>query len=140
MNTEFLNDINWLAVLVAGIAYWMLGALWYSLLFKNKWLEYTKINPNDPEAKKGAGVMFGGSLVMMIVTAIGLAIIVNRLELTACWMSGLKLGAITGLLFGSTAISISYLYEKRPFGLYLINCGYTVLGNIIAAIIICCWQ
>ncbi|MGF2413538.1 MAG: DUF1761 domain-containing protein, partial [Ferruginibacter sp.] len=128
MNTEFLNDINWLAVLVAGIAYWMLGALWYSLLFKNKWLEYTKINPNDPEAKKGAGVMFGGSLVMMIVTAIGLAIIVNRLELTACWMSGLKLGAITGLLFGSTAISISYLYEKRPFGLYLINCGYTVLG------------
>ena len=140
MNTEFLNDINWLAVLVAGIAYFLLGALWYSLLFKNKWLEYTKINPNDPEAKKGAGMAFGGSLIMMILTAIGLAIIVNRLELTACWMSGLKLGAITGLLFGATAISISYLYEKRPLGLYLINCGYTVAGNIIAAIIICCWQ
>ena len=141
MNTEFLNDINWLAVLVAAIAYWLLGALWYSkVLFAKKWLGYTKINPDDPEAKKGMGLMFGGSLVMMVLTSIGLAILISRLELTACWMSGLKLGAITGLLFGTTAISISYLYEKRPSGLYLINCGYTVLGNIIAAIIICCWQ
>jgi hypothetical protein len=39
MNTDFLKDINWLAVLVAGIAYWALGALWYSkILFSNKWL------------------------------------------------------------------------------------------------------
>jgi len=141
MNSEFLNNINWLAVLVAGIAYWALGALWYSkILFAKKWLEYTKINPNDPDAKKGMGIMFGGSLVMMVLIALGLAILVNRLDITACWMSGLKLGALTGLLFGTTAIAVSYLYEKRPAGLYLINCGYTVIGNIIAAIIICCWQ
>ena len=141
MNTDFLKDINWLAVLVAGIAYWALGALWYSkLLFSNKWLAYTKINPNDPDAKKGMGIMFGGSLVLMVLTATGLSILVHRMDITACWVSGLKIGAITGLLFGTTAISISYLYEKRPWGLYLINCGYTVLGNIIAAIIVCCWQ
>ncbi|GAB2815802.1 DUF1761 domain-containing protein [Ferruginibacter profundus] len=141
MNTEFLNDINWLAVLVAGIAYWALGAVWYSkILFAKKWLEYTKINPNDPEAKKGMGIMFGGSLVMMVLTATGLSILVHRMDITACWMSGVKIGAITGLLFGTTAIAVSYLYEKRPWGLYLINCGYTVLGNMIAAIIVCCWQ
>ena len=141
MNTDFLKVINWLAVLVAGIAYWALGALWYSkVLFANKWLLYTKINPNDPDAKKGMGIMFGGSLVLMVLTATGLSILVHRMDITACWMSGLKLGAITGLLFGSTAISVSYLYEKRPWGLYLINCGYTLVGNIIAAIIVCCWQ
>jgi len=141
MNTEFLKDINWLAVLAGGIAYWVLGALWYSkLLFSKKWLEHTKINPNDPDAKKGMGIMFGGSLVMMLLTATGLSILVHRMDITSCWMSGVKLGAITGLLFGTTAISISYLYEKRPAGLYLINCGYTVVGNIVAAIIVCCWQ
>lgn len=141
MNTDFLNEINWLAVLVAGIAYWAIGALWYSkILFANKWLEYTKINPNDPEAKKGMGIMFGGSLVMMILTAAGLAIIVNRMDLTGCWMSGIKLGAITGLLFACTAISINYFYEKKPAGLYLINGCYALVGHIVAAIIICCWQ
>ncbi len=141
MNTEFLKDINWLAVLAAGIAYWALGALWYSkILFANKWIAYTKVNPNDPDAKKGMGIMFGGSLVLMVLTATGLSILVHRMDITACWMSGVKLGAITGLLFGTTAIAVSYLYEKRPWGLYLINCGYTVIGNIIAAIIVCCWQ
>ncbi len=84
MNTEFLNNINWLAVLVAGIAYWVLGALWYSkVLFAKKWLEYTKIDPNNPDAKKGMGVIFGGSLVLMILTAAGLAILADRMELTA---------------------------------------------------------
>ena len=141
MNTEFLNHINWLAVLVAGLAYWVLGALWYSkLLFSKKWLELTKIDPNNPDAKKGMGIMFGGSLVLMILTAFGIAILVDRMELSTYWLSGVKLGIVTGLLFGSTSISISYLYEKRPAGLYLINCGYTLFGNIIAAIIICCWQ
>ena len=141
MNTSFLEGINWLAVIVAGLAYFGLGALWYSkILFSKKWLEYTKIDVNDPNAAKGMGVMFGGSLVMMIFTSVGLAILVNKMELTACWLSGLKLGLTTGLLVGTTAIAVSYLYEKRPTGLYLINCGYTVLGNIIAAIIICCWQ
>ncbi len=130
-----------MAVLVAGVAYFALGAVWYSkLLFSKKWIAYTKVDVNDPNAKKGMAVMMLGSLVMMILTAAALAIIVNRLELLNCWLTGVKLGSLTGLFFGTTAISISYLYEKRPVGLYFINCGYTLVGNIIAAIIVCCWQ
>jgi Protein of unknown function (DUF1761) len=140
MNTAFLDGINWLAVLVAGLAYFALGAVWYSFLFSKQWIKHSGVNPNAPDAKKGMGIMFGGSFVLMFLTALGIAIIANRLELTGCWMSGLKLGAITGLLLGTTAMSISYIYEKRPLGLYLINGGYTVAGNIIAAIIICCWR
>ena len=34
----------------------------------------------------------------------------------------------------------NYLYEKKPFGLWLINGAYTVLGHIIAAVIICVWR
>ncbi len=140
MNTSFLEGINWLAVLVAGLAYFALGAVWYSFLFSKLWIKYAGIDINAPDAKKGVGIMFGGSFVLMVLTAVGIAILVNRMELTACWVSGVKLGAVTGLLLGTTAMSISYIYEKRPLGLYLINGGYTLLGNIIAAVIICCWQ
>jgi Protein of unknown function (DUF1761) len=141
MNTSFLDGINWLAVLVGGLAYFALGSVWYSpVLFSKKWIKHAGININNPNAKKGMGVMFGGSFVLMVLTALGISILANRMEVTACWLSGLKLGSITGLLIGSTAISVSYLYEKRPIGLHLINGGYTLLGNIIAAIIICCWR
>jgi Protein of unknown function (DUF1761) len=140
MNTAFLDGINWLAVLVAGLAYFALGAIWYSFLFSKQWIKSSGVDVNNPKMKEGMAVTMGSSAVLMILTAVGIAILANKLELSACWMSGVKLGAVTGLLLGSTAISISYLYEKRPLGLYLINGGYTLLGNIIAATIICCWQ
>lgn len=140
MNTAFLDGINWLAVLVAGLAYFALGAIWYSFLFSKQWIKSSGVDVNNPKMKEGMAVTMGSSAILMILTAVGIAILANKLELSACWMSGVKLGAVTGLLLGSTAISISYLYEKRPLGLYLINGGYTLLGNIIAATIICCWQ
>lgn len=139
MDTLF-SDINWLAVLVAAIAYFALGALWYSkILFAPKWIAYTKVDPANPDATKGMAAIMLMSFVWMFITCIGLAILVSRIELVV-WQTGLKLGLLTGVCFGMAALSISYLYEKRPAGLHLINGGFTVLGNIIAAIIICCWN
>lgn len=139
MNTEIFNSINWLAVLTGGLAYFFLGALWYTGLFGKKWRSYNAALINDPNAKKGAALTMIISLVMMLVCAFGLALIVTRFDLSG-WMSGLKIGIITGVCFAATAIHISYVYEKRPLGLHLINGCYNIAGNIIAAIIICCWR
>ena len=139
MSTLF-KEINWIAVALAGLAYFMLGALWYSkVLFAKPWIRYLNIDVNNADAKKGMGLMFGGSFVMMFVQSLGIAIIASRLELEGGWMSGIKIGALTGLCFSSTTIGVNYLYEKKPLGLWLINAGYAVVGNIIAGIIICCW-
>lgn len=133
------TEVNWLAVLVAALSYFALGALWYSkALFATKWLEFTRIDAFNPDATKGMAALMFFSFLMMFVSCVGLTILRSRLDLEG-WMSGLKLGALTGLCFGITAISISYLYEKRPTGLHFINGGYTLLGNIIAGMIICSW-
>jgi hypothetical protein len=140
MDTSFLGNLNWLAVFCAALAYFALGALWYSkLMFAGKWLSLTNIDPKNPDASKGMAVIMTSSFLLMFITALGIAILQSKLLLTGGWMSGMKLGLLTGLFFGATAISISYLYEKRDPGLHLINGGYTVVGNIIAAIIICSW-
>ncbi len=141
MDTSIFSQINWLAVLCGALAFFMLGALWYSkLLFANKWIALTGVNANDPDAKKGMGAIMFASFVLMFIAATGIAILKAKMGLVDCWMSGIKLGTVTGLMFGATAISISYLYEKRPTGLHLINGAYTLVGHILAAIIICCWN
>ncbi len=88
--------------------------------------------------QKGMAPIMLMSFVWMFITCVGLAILHLKVDLHV-WQSGLKLGLLTGICFGVAAISISYLYEKRATGLHFINGGYTLLGNIIAAIIICCW-
>lgn len=134
--------LNWPAVAVAALAYFGLGALWYSkALFAKRWIADLKIDVNDPDAKKGMGMMFGGSLVMMFVQSLAIAIIAERLGIRgAGWMSGLKLGALTGSCFCAATVGVNYLYEKKPMSLFLINAGYAIVGNIIAAVIICSWE
>lgn len=139
MNTEVFQHINWLAVLVAGLAYFFLGALWYTVLFGKKWQSYNSALMNQPDAKKGSTGTMIISFILMLICAFGLSLIVTRLNLSG-WQVGLKLGILTGVFFGVTAISISYVYEKKPFGLHFINGLYTVVGNIIAAIIVSCWK
>ncbi|MBK7374658.1 MAG: DUF1761 domain-containing protein [Chitinophagaceae bacterium] len=92
--------LNWPAVAVAALAYFGLGALWYSkALFAKRWIADLKIDVNAPDAKKGMGMMFGGSLVMMFVQSLAIAIIAERLGIRgAGWMSGLKLGSPDRLL------------------------------------------
>ena len=139
---ENFDYLNWPAIAVAALAYFALGALWYSkILFAPRWIAYLKIDVNDPNAKKGMGVMFGGSLVLMFVQCLAIAILAERLHIHgAGWLNGLKLGAMTGSCFCAAAVGVNYLYEKKPLGLFLINAGYAIVGNIIAGIIICLWK
>lgn len=142
MITEVFKHINWIAVLVATIAYFMLGAIWYSFLFKNRWIAYQGITAEDmnkPDAKKGVGAIMFASFIMMLINVVGIAILAEYMGLQR-WQHGLHLGLLAGVCFACTSMAINMLYEKKPLGLFLINGGYQVLGNIIAAIIIVCWK
>lgn len=139
MNSALFSNINWLAVLVGGLAYFMLGAVWYSGLFGKAWIRLAGINMNDPNAKKGVAQIMMSSFVLMVVVSVGLGILITRIG-SSGWMTGLKVGLIAGICFSATAISISYLYEKRPLGLHLINGAYNILGCVLAGIIIAVWK
>ncbi len=139
MNTQFLSELNWLAIATGAIAWFLLGALWFSkLLFANAWIADTKVDVSDPDASKGMAKIMLSAFVFMFLTSFALSVLRYRLD-TEGWMGGLKTGLLTGVCFGMASISISYLFEKRPFRLHLINAGYTILGNIIAAIIVFSW-
>jgi hypothetical protein len=139
MNFTIFSQLNWPAVAVAGLAYFLLGAIWYSFLFKNAWVRASGVDMNAPDAKKGvAGVMIS-SLLLMIVTSMGMAVLVER-TMPFEWMGAVKLGLLAGVCFSVTGISISYLYEKKPLALHLINGGYHVLGCVISAVILTLWH
>ncbi len=140
MNTsEFLSHANWLAIVVAAVAYFAIGGLWYSVLFGKAWIKATGIDMNRPDAKKGVGGVMVFTFLLEFVICFGLAMLAYRMMLGGGWMSGIKLGLMTGVCFSAVVISISYLYQFKPKVLTLIDAGYHVVGNIVAAVIICIW-
>jgi hypothetical protein len=141
MNTEIFSHINWLAVLVATAAYFMLGALWYSkALFGTKWAQLVKLDTNDPNLKKGMGGMMASTFVLMFVVSLTLALLIHMIGFGDNFLYGIKLGLLTGIGIATTSVSINYVYERRPSSLYLINCGYHILGNMIVATILILWR
>ncbi len=139
MGTDVFSHLPWLAILVAGVAYFALGAVWYSFIFKNAWIKASGVNVNDPNMKKGVAQTMLASLVLMIVASLGLALILSKTGVDS-WMTGAKVGLVAGVCFSATAICISYLYEKRPWMLHFINAGYNVAGCVVAGIILAIWK
>ena len=140
MNTsQFLSHANWLAVAVAAVAYFALGGLWYSVLFGKAWIKATGIDMSKPDAKKGAGGIMAFTFVLVFIICTALALLIHRMVPTDGVSSGVKLGATTGICFAATVICMSYLYQGKPRVLTMIDAGYHILGNIIAAIILCIW-
>jgi hypothetical protein len=137
---EIFSNVNWLAVLVAGVAYFVLGAIWYSkAVFAPKWMQGHNIDVNAPGAKKGVGQIMVLSFLAFLVISLSQAILIQKMQLHGGVMSGLKVGLITGVGISSMVICIGYLYTKKPVSLHIIDGLYHTLGQVIAAIILCVW-
>ncbi len=139
MNSSVLSNLNWLHILVAALAYFALGAIWYSFLFRDKWIRHQGIVVKDEDRMKGAGFTMFTSFILMFITSAGLAVIIKDMNLSGA-LYGVKLGLLTGVCFSAAVISTSYVYVKKPLGLHLIDDFYHIVGQIIAAVILCSWH
>jgi hypothetical protein len=128
---------NYWAVLVAALAYWFLGALWYSVLFGKAWMAAS--GTTDEDVKKGAGLAYIGSFIMMAVLTLVMSCWVDYYGAND-WQAGAKAGFWAWLGFVVTTGVINGLFERTKPMLYVINYGYHLVGCIIAGIILAVWQ
>lgn len=139
MFQEILSNLPWLQVLVAAIAYFALGAIWYGPLFSKAWIRGHQVNVNNPDAKKGmAGIMITSFLIVLVI-CISLAI-VKEVASVNDWQHAVKWGAFLGFGFAVTSTSMSYIYLKKPASIHLIDGLYHVTGMVIAMVILTVWQ
>ncbi len=135
-----LSNINFLAVIVGAIASFAFGSLWYSpLLFIKAWQEGVGISDEDFKNSNMVKT-FGGSLVMMIIMSLGMAILLRGHEAGDInWQVGLMHGLYVGLMFVATGAAINILYQNRSLKLWLIDAGYQVIILMIMGAIIGAW-
>lgn len=140
MLNEVVSNIKWLHVLVAALAYFIVGAIWYSpLLFSKKWAEAAGIQLDDSANKADMPMMMITSFVMMFIACVGLDILIQRLPAIDA-MGGLKLGILVGICFAVTSIATSYVYQRKPRILTSIDGLYHVIGISLSAMILAGWK
>ena len=126
-------DINWLGVLLAALATFVVGGLWYSVLFAKVWQREAGVT--DEQLKRGTVRVFVGSFLLALVMAVVLAAFIGD--------GGAGFGTLAGLAAGvawvAAALGINYLFERRTLTLFAINASYnivafTAMGAIIGAL------
>jgi hypothetical protein len=128
-----------LPILAGAVAYWLLGALWYSLMFGSIWgavLEARGIivaNPTRPQlyAKFILGFLANLATAGAIACVFGIASPDDPYAF-------LRVGPLIGLAT-AMGIGVSYIWESRSLVNYLIDAGYHFLGITLATFIIAHW-
>ena len=127
--------INWLAVIVAAAAAFVIGALWYGPLFGRTWMRLTGITKETP-GQNPMALTFGVTALLDLIIATSLALFIGGGD----WQFGFFAGLAAGLTFVAMALGVIYLFESRPFRLWLVNAGYQVVVFAAMGAIIGAWH
>jgi hypothetical protein len=134
--SQAMAHIHWPAVLVATIAGFPLGALWYGPLFGGAWMAATGITKERARQANMAKIN-GATVLLNLLIAVSLAMFIGS---TATLQDGLFAGFMAGFTFVAAALGITYLFEFRPFKLWAINAGFQVLVFTVMGAILGAWH
>jgi hypothetical protein len=133
---DYLGDLNWLAVIVATVAWFVFSAIWYSAPPLSKaWMREAKVTPGEgPPLVTLLVPTFIGYLVTTIVIAL-LARAIGASEV----MDGLSLGIVLGVGFGVIGALVVQIYEQKGGSYWLINGINAIVAYSIVATIVTVW-
>lgn len=131
------QSINMLAVIVAGVAYFMIGGLWYSPpLFTKPFMRYR----NATEAELGGhSIEYVLTFVSSIVVAFVLAGVVGLVGATTL-TDGLLLGVLVATGFALTASFTFTVFSGPHKMLWVIYGGYMLVGYAVMGAILALWR
>ncbi len=129
--------MNYLEILLAALAAFLLGSIWYSALFGKIWQR--EVGLTDEDAQSRVGITFGVSFLMFLIISY---------LMDMFWGAHIHNGSIghgafhgmQGALFSAVPLMIiNYLYQRKSVTLMAIDGFYAiaffaVMGGMLAAL------
>ncbi len=133
--------INILAVIVAAIVTFVIGALWYSpALFGKQWVAAHGYTPEKIEAmRKGASKAYGLSFLCYLVMAAAIAVLLRMTHIESV-IGGAKLGFLCWIGFVANVGFTSQLFSDKHIKTYLLDAGYQLVYLVVMGLILSVWR
>ena len=137
LSIEF-GELNWIAILVATLASFMLGGLWYGPLFGKAWLAAIGKTEEEIKAEGGAAQAMGVSFITQLIASTSLAVIFQLIGLEG-WDDGALIGLLVGVGFIASSMASDYAFCSWSARLWLIQSGYRVVYTALSGAILGQW-
>jgi Protein of unknown function (DUF1761) len=130
--------MNYLAVLVAAITNYIIAAIWYAVIFGKVWQKLTGITDMKP-APMNIILVFIGSFVLSFV--LYHSIVFGNAYFKISGIGGGLMGGFFGWLGYIAPVTLSTkLYEKKPWGLWMLDNAFWLISLLVMGIILSVWM
>ena len=133
--------VTYLPVLVAAVAAFVLGWLWYSpLLFFKPWM---RLRGMDPVAAMAGAKMPAGKLLIELARCLVLAYVIARFVAllgVSSWMGAVHFGFVLWIGFPVILLTGSVLWENVPWKVAAIHAGDWLVKMLVISIIVSVWH
>jgi hypothetical protein len=122
-------------IVIAAVVEWLLGALWYGLIFRKSWMSMAGFSETNKPKNGGLGMV--ASFIACLLLTYVMAHVVGWAGAIS-FTGGAKLGVICWLGFMAPPLFTQHIFENRRANLFAINAAYWLLvmflgGGLTAA-------
>lgn len=138
MILDLFGELNWLAVVVATIAWFAFSAIWYSIPPLSKaWANAAKVDTTGDGPP--LALLFIPTLIGYFVTTVVIGLLVAGTG-TDTLSDGIVLGVVLGVGFGMVGALVNQVYETKGSSYFLINGLNAVIAYAIVGAILAVWD
>jgi hypothetical protein len=129
--------VNWWAVIVALLVNYIIGFLWFGLIFRNAWQRLSGVSEMKVTALSVILALIGAFFTSYVLQhAIFFA---NEFLKTSGVGGGLMTGFFSWLGFIAPVTIGIVTYEKKPFTLWILNNAYWLISLLVMGMILSAW-
>ncbi len=126
--------LNWLAIVVATLSTFVIGAVWYGPIFGKVWMQENGFTEEDLKEANMAKI-YSTAFILELIMAINLALFLKGLSA----QEGLLYGFCTGFGWIAMAMGVNYLFSRNTIRLWFIDSFYFVISFTLMGAILTAW-
>ena len=121
-----MEHINWLGVALGAVAFFAVGAIWYTALFGKAW--QAAVGLSEEQLKTGANMplIFGTCFLLELLVSLTVGHMFAATDPSDRGKLMISVGLAVGVM--APAIGITYLYMRKSLKLFLIDAGHFIVG------------
>jgi hypothetical protein len=134
-------ELNLVAVIVAGLAAFFLGAVWYTALFGKLWVQLHGYTPEQMAAMQKARppIVFFGSMLLaywLMATLMGFLCVWTKAD---TWLDGAFVGIVVWGIVQAIAIT-TYISSNKRKEIFFLDGAYQFCFLVATGIILTVWK
>ncbi len=130
--------VNYGAVVVSAVVYWILGALWYGVVFGRQWMALEHISEEQARSMPNPWLPYVITFLLnLLIAFVLMQICIWRNANTAA--RGAAVGVLVWIGFVGPVTFTTHMYEMRPPALFAINQFYSLVGLLLVGAILGAW-